>query len=238
MKHHLTAVLVLTLLGGTADAALYSRLGGQAYYDSALNITWLANANLADTDDFGVSGIGFNGTMSWDTANDWIAAMNTAAYLGTSDWRLPFMTDTAASGCDLAYTGTDCGYNVQTKSGSTVYSEMAHLFYVTLGNTGLYDTGGNLLGCAGFPSFCLGNAGPFSGLQANYYWTGTEYAPDTGNAWYFNFGSSSQYLEPKSGELYAWAVRPGDIAAVPVPGAVWFFSGALALLGAVRRRAH
>lgn len=232
------AILLLLFISSTANAALYSRLGGQAYYDSTLNITWLANANLADSNDFGVSGVSFNGAMSWSTANDWIAAMNTAAYLGTSDWRLPFMLDTGASGCDLAFTGTDCGYNVQTKSGSTVYSEMAHLFYVTLGNTGLYDTGGSLTGCAGFPNYCLSNAGPFSNLQANYYWTGTQYAPDTSKAWYFNFGSSSQYPEPASSDLYAWAVRPGDIAAVPVPGAVWFFSGALALLGAVRRRAH
>jgi hypothetical protein len=238
MKRIVAGLVFYMLFGSAANAALYSRLGGQAYYDSTLNITWLANANLADTNDFGIGGVGFNGAMSWDAANDWVAAMNTAAYLGASDWRLPLMTDTAAPGCDFGYTGTDCGYNVQTKSGSTVYSEMAHLFYVTLGNTGLHDTGGNLIGCAGFPDFCLGNAGPFANLQANYYWTGTAYAPDAGKAWYFNFGSSSQYPEPRASELYAWAVRPGDIAAVPVPGAVWLFGGSLALLGAVRRRTH
>ena len=36
--------------------------------------------------------------------------------------------------------------------------------------------------------------------------------------------------------FYAWAVRPGDFAPVPVPGAVWLFGGALTLLGAVRRK--
>ena len=238
MKRIVAGLVLYTLFGSAANAALYSRLGGQAYYDDALDITWLADANLADTSNFGVSGIAFNGAMTWDTANDWIAALNTAAYLGASDWRLPFMADTGAPGCDLGFTGTDCGYNVQTKSGPTVYSEMAHLFDVTLGNSSLYDTSGTLIGCAGFPNFCLGNAGPFSNLQANYYWTGTQYAPDTANAWYFNFGASSQYPEIKSSELYAWAVSPGDIAPVPVPGAVWLFGGALALLGAVRRRAH
>lgn len=226
------------LFGSAANAALFSRLGGQAYYDSTLGITWLADANLADSNDFGVAGIGFNGDMSWDKANEWIAALNTTAYLGANDWRLPFVTDTGAPGCDLAYTGTDCGYNAQTKDGSTVYSEMAHLFYVTLGNTGTFDTSGNLSGCAGFPVFCLTNTGPFANLQANYYWTGTEYAPDTSNSWYFHFGAGSQYLELKSQGLYAWAVRPGDIAAVPLPAAAWLFGGALALLGAVRRRSH
>lgn len=236
MKRFVAGIFLFMLFGSAANAALYSRLGGQAYYDSALDITWLADANLADTNDFGVTGIGFNGTMTWGKANEWISAMNTAAYLGAGDWRLPFITDTGASGCDLAFTGTDCGWNVQTKSGSTVYSEMAHLFYDTLANTGEYDTGGTFTGCAGFPNNCLTNTGPFSNLQANYYWTGAEYAPDTENAWEFNFGASSQYFELKSSGLYAWAVRSGDIALVPVPGAMWLFGGALALLGAARRR--
>lgn len=239
MKRLLLGISLFMLTVGSANAALFSRLGGQAYYDSALDITWLANANLAHSNDFGVTGVNFNGTMAWDKANEWIAAMNSAAYLGASDWRLPFMLDTGAAGCDLAYSGTDCGYNVQTKSGDTVYSEMAHLFYVTLGNTGAFDTSGNPGSCPGFPNFCLTNSGPFSNFEAGYYWTGNEYAPDTANAWYFHFGAGSQYLELKSNSLYAWAVRPGDIAAViPVPGAVWLFGGALALLGAVRRRSR
>jgi hypothetical protein len=236
MKKYAAGLILFMLLGSVANAALLSRLSGQAYYDTELDVTWLADANLAETNGFGVTGIGLNGSMTWARANDWIAAMNTAAYLGESDWRLPFVTDTGAAGCDLAYTGTDCGWNVQTSSGATVYSEMAHLFYVTLGNTGYYDTGGDPTGCAGFPDYCLANTGPFSNLEASYYWTGTEYAPDTSNAWHFHFGASSQYFDPKSNDLYAWAVRPGDIAAVPVPAAAWLFGGALALLGAARRR--
>ena len=237
MKQLIAGIFLFVLMGSVANAALLSRLSGQAYYDTELDITWLADANLADSNDFGVTGVGFNGNMTWDAANEWIAAMNTAAYLGAGDWRLPFMIDTGASGCEsVAYTGTDCGYNVETKNGAIVKSEMAHLFYVTLGNTGQYDTGGNLTGCAGFPDYCLTNTGPFSSFQASYYWSDTEYAPDTGNAWYFHFGASSQYFDLKSNDFYAWAVRPGDIAAVPVPAAAWLFGGALALLGAVRRR--
>lgn len=49
-----------------------------------------------------------------------------------SNWRLPFVMDTGGrdpdalgdDGCDHAFSGTDCGYNVKTKSGSTVYSDM------------------------------------------------------------------------------------------------------------------
>lgn len=35
-----------------------------------------------------------------------------------------------------------------------------------------------------------------------------------------------------------WAVVPGNVAAVPVPAAVWLFGSALASMGIVRRRSH
>jgi hypothetical protein len=225
-------MMLLVLACSSANAALLSRASGQAYYDDVLDITWIANANLADTTTFGVLGINANGSMTWAKANEWIAAMNTAAYLGTSDWRLPTVTDTGTSGCDFAYTGTDCGYNVDLSTG-----EMAHMYYSTLGNTGLYNTSGVATGCSATSPYCLTNTGPFSNLQPYLYWSGTEYAPNTSNAWLFDFRYGLQHYHFKSLALYAWAVRPGDIAAVPVPGAVWLFGGALTLLGAVRRRA-
>ena len=112
------AVLTLCLLAGSASATLQTRLSGQAYYDTALNITWLADANLAGSNTFGVSGIGSTpsdlGYMGWNTANSWIAAMNSASYLGISTWRLPKMIDINNDGClnNNAFIGTDCGYNV------------------------------------------------------------------------------------------------------------------------------
>lgn len=64
------STLILTLcLTSTAHATLFSRLGGDALYDDVLDITWLSNANLADTTDFGVAGINANGSMIWNTAN-------------------------------------------------------------------------------------------------------------------------------------------------------------------------
>jgi hypothetical protein len=170
--------------------------------------------------------------MTWTAAQTWIGTLNTANYLGVNDWRLPTVTDTGTSGCNYAYTGTDCGYNVDLSSG-----EMAHLFYSTLGNTGYFNTSGAATGCAGAPNYCLTNTGPFLNLQPNYYWSGTEYAPSTSRAWDFYFDAGGQYHVSKTSEFYAWAVRPGDIAPVPVPGAAWLLGGALTLLGAVRRRA-
>ena len=154
-----------TLLPRDADP---NTPGIEAYYDTDLNITWIADANLAATNTFGVPIYSFG--MSWSMANEWIAAMNTAAYLGYSDWRLTTVADTGTPGCNFAYSGTDCGYSVDLTTGA-----MAHMFYSTLGNTPGIDTSGVQQPC--YRDFagpgCLTNTGPFSNLQPELYWSGT-----------------------------------------------------------------
>ena len=68
--------------------------------------------------------------MSWDNANNWAQNLSFGGY---TDWRLPTMVDTGAAGVQCTYSGTDCGYNVDTST-----SEMAHLFYVTLDNNAFF----------------------------------------------------------------------------------------------------
>jgi hypothetical protein len=219
-------MVLLLLTFGSANAALLSRAGGQAYYDDVLNITWLADANLSKTNDFGVAGIYAH--MTWDKAQEWIGAMNTANYLGTNTWRLPAVTDTATSGCNYAYTGTDCGYNMDLGTG-----EMAHMFYSTLGNLALYDTSG----ASPQPGSGLSNMGPFSNLVNSYWWSGTTYAPDPAKAWAFVTFNGYQDAIDKSNLFKAWAVSPGDsLAAVPLPGSVWMLGSALGALRLSRRK--
>jgi hypothetical protein len=187
----------------------------ESYYDTALNITWLTDANYAGT------------TMTWATANTWAAGLNINGYTG---WRLPTVTDTGVSGCDLANSGTDCGYNVNTASG-----EMAHMFYTTLGNLAYNDTSGN----GPQAGWGLTNTGPFSNVQSDFYWSATEYALDTNRAWVFHFGGGLQDISRKTDSFYVWAVHSGDVGAtvVPVPAAAWLFgSGLLGLIGMARRK--
>jgi len=183
-----------------------------AFYETVLDITWLRNANV-------------NGAMDWDTAKTWA---NTLVVGGLGGWRLPNVVDTGAPGCDWSDSGTDCGHNVDTATG-----EMPHLFYVTLGNKAYVDTSGS----GPQPGWGLTNTGGFQNSFFYDIWSGTEYAPNPNHAWYFCTNSGAQSFDHKSDELYAVAVRPGDVAAVPEPQTyALLVLGLSAVMVAARRR--
>jgi len=78
----------------------------------------------------------------------------------------------------------------------------------------------------------------FTGVQSNFYWSGTEYAPLPNLAWNFFTYFGYQSFDVKLNALSAVAVRPGDVAApVPEPStSLLFFAGGLLLCGAARHR--
>lgn len=231
-RFYVVLVLVLNLVSINANAVSVSGQGSwettlqgrdldgnlstaEAYYDTALNITWLANANYAGT------------TMNWWSANSWAAGLNVN---GITGWRLPTVTDSGASGCNFAYSGTDCGYSVNTATG-----EMAHMFYTTLGNKAFYSTSG----VAPQSGWGLTNTGPFSNVQPYHYWSATEVEPYIGDVWFFLFYDGLQHRSLKSVDLYAWAVHSGDVGAsvVPIPATFWLFgSGLIGLFGIARKK--
>ena len=219
-----------------AQAALVNR-GGGMIYDTELNITWLQDWNYAKTSGHTGTGVSATGRMTWNAGKQWAENL---VYGGFSDWRLPTMVDTGAPGCDFSYAGgTDCGYNVQTKVGNTVYSEMAHLYYETLRNKALCTPGDAVCNSVQ-PGWGLVNTGPFTNMQSVDYWSGLEYAPVAGDAWVFGTDVGYQNGVSQGNALYVVAVRPGDVtASVPEPQSLALVL--LAAAGAVvatRRRAH
>lgn len=212
----LAFAMVIGMSAAIAHAELESRLGGEAVYDSDLQITWLADANLAASNDFGVRFIEPDGWTDAISARNFVAAMNLENYLGFSDWRLPSTLQPDPS----------CG--TQNGIGSLDFNctggEMGHLFYNELGglaNQDIADTHD-----AGFSLFRNVQS---RGLS---YWSGTESGSQgSGSTWSFEFGSGRQRSGRNLNGSFMWPVRPGDVAVVPEPE-VWLGSLAcLSLLG-------
>jgi len=204
---HRRAIFII-LAAGSASlgyADLQPRLGGAALYDTDLNITWLANLNLAATNNFGTPGVIGDGSMSWPAAVNWIAAMNHAKYLGFSNWRLPTnpILDPTCSSQDTANKfsyGTGC-----------TGSEMGHLFYDELG--GVANTSIQTLHNYNYGLFT--NPSGYNGNNPNY-WTSTPWpAPLNPNDHFaFQFWTGSEYAS--SGPIFALPVLTGDVAASSV----------------------
>jgi hypothetical protein len=198
-------------------------------YDPNLNMTWLRDWNYAATTSY--ANASPSGQMTWNAAKTWASTLTVGSFSG---WSLPAITDTGATGCNFGYVGTDCGFNVYgygtSSPGAATLSPMAYLWYEELGNKSYYDTSGN-----GQSGWGLKNTGPFTNMQSDYYWSGTESSQS--NARGFNPNYGVQGYGEKVNALFAVAVRSGDVAAsVPEPGTVVLLSLSLGALGVVSRR--
>lgn len=220
-------ILLLPLLVGFGvhNHAAVNNVGGGVVSDSIQNITWMKDANvfktLCDADHplaigFNSSGITclFNGAMTWNSANSWVAYLNDHNYLGFNDWRLPNMLLFDGS-CEGAEPGS--GYNCQ-KFGS----ELSYLHNVTLRNPnakGIGDLGNAVdIDCSGN---CFENAGPFINVHG-IYWSNLKYiSPISGDDVVEVFDFSTGYKGNKaqfdfgfpispSINYYVWPVRTGS----------------------------
>jgi len=150
-----------------------------AYYDTDLHITWAADPTLS-------------GKNKWQITTQWVAQLDIK---GVKGWRLPKFNDPLAL-CDYSDTGgTNCGYKPDPST-----SEMAHMFYVTLGDYGAPDSGYGLV-----------NTGPFVSFTPYVYWTGTQYNDNTGEVWSFQMKEGRQQRHKHKFGFYGWAVHDGDV---------------------------
>lgn len=160
-----------------------------------------------------------------DVANlTWLADANAAMTSGyDADGRMNWQQsmDWAAG---LTVGGVD-GWRLPDSDTCLYYdctgSEMGNLYYNVLGNT---SGSGSL----------RTNDGPFSNIQNySYYWSATEY--NAGARDFSMYDGIQGIIDYKSVEVHAWAVRSGDVSAVPVPTAIWLFSsGLIGLIGVAR----
>ena len=180
--------------------------GPDAYFDSALNITWLADTRLSAALTFGISGIPADGRMNWATAQDWLSALNGSHYLGHSDWRLPKTFD----------------FGTPTYTPSPSSSEMAHLYYIALGNPDYFNGP-------------IQNTGPFADLPG-IYWSSAVDNPYISSAAYFNMNWGNQQTEQQSASLNVLVVRSGDTAPIPEPASYLLVLAGLFPLAVLARR--
>ena len=212
---------LFVVVSSSSHAALYDR-GNGLIYDDVLNITWMQDANYAQTSGYAAANAVFttvfsqnnieaDGRMGWSAAKTWAAQLE---YAGFDDWRL-------ASAGETQFTG----YYMPPSA------ELGHMFYNNLGNT----AGNSILGNVSFTDATPGGGTEsFLNVQSNIYWYREEAAFD--HAFAFLTSNGSSWDQIKWDSSYSWAVRDGDVSTVPVPAAAWLFGSALAGLLVARRK--
>lgn len=205
------------LLSPLAQAALIavdldanSSNGHEVLLDNQLQIYWLADANLAASNNFGVSGINANGSMSWDTAQNFVTAMNNynsgAGYLGINHWRQAQVTPLNGSSYSTGPTtydgSSDQGYQISAavdavynpfgQSSGSINSELAFNYYNNLGAIGACNgSATSLNSCVSHTVYGIDDASNaanltlFNNLQNSVYWSGSELGSNSNNAFRF-----------------------------------------------------
>jgi hypothetical protein len=181
---------------------------GTTVYDIANNISWLANANLAASNRFGLpvctpaadpkACVNASGSMSYQAAAAWVNAMNAANYLGHSNWQLPTTPSTDTTCPFVGPHGESFGFNCMA-------SALGSLYYDALGLTAPKTA-------VPVPSQ---TAGPFSNFQPYLYWSQSPASGQAAGNATFSFNSGFQGANTAPNYLYLLPMIQGKIPGTP-----------------------
>jgi hypothetical protein len=201
-----TAVLLLVLAAPDAGAALIPSADGSTVYDTVLHVIWLGNANLAGTAPgrFGVAKITPNGSMSYQTAIQWVAVLNAmdggVGYLGHNNWQLP-ATPTLDPTCGAT------GPNGISFGTGCLNSTMGSLFFTSLA----LENHGTAVP---IPD---GTVGPFRNFQPYLYWSDTANSDSSKGYLTFSFNTGWQGSNVDKHYMYALPMIKGRLPGSPPP---------------------
>ena len=213
------SLILLLLFSSQAFGALSIRdldgnwsNGHEGVYDDVLDVTWLADANYAQT-----SGYDTNGRVDWYQAQSFASTLSIGSF---DDWRLPLAVCSNGYGC------------------SPQASELGNLFFIGLGNYQYPQvTNFNFIDAQTNQLESFSN-----GQENHYWMSGDYFFENGNLSiykWFYDFNNGNPYnVDPNYNNQFAWPVHDGDIglAPVPLPAGIYLFLSGLVGLGLIRSR--